>query len=94
MINLSAQQNNGKPVFTRFCQPEFKKCTMGVTYSLKDGKEGFAKTVQDMNGKIIRRELCEMNDFKDVRSCLDWDTGAKHRDMKNTNGDWVQIADE
>jgi hypothetical protein len=94
VINLSAQQNNGKAAFTRFCQPEFKKCTMGVTYLLNNGKQGFVKTVQDMNGKTIRRELCELNEFKDVRNCVDWDTGATHRDMQNTNGDWVQIADE
>jgi hypothetical protein len=34
---------------------------------------------------------CTQND---IRNCVDWDSGAKHRDVKTTNGDWVQIARE
>jgi hypothetical protein len=65
-----------------------------ITFKLNTGKSGFLKTVEDMNGKTIRRESCELNQFNDVRTCLNWDTGASHRDMQNAKGDWVQIADE
>jgi hypothetical protein len=92
--NLSASQNNGKPALTRFCEPEFKVCTMAVTYKLKDGKSGFLKTVENMNGKMIRRESCELNEFSDIRTCLNWDTGASHRDMQNTKGEWHTVSDD
>src|SRR5882672_5676983 len=50
-IDLSASQNNGKPSVNRFCQPEFKICTIAVSYKLNTGRDGFLKTVEDMNGK-------------------------------------------
>jgi hypothetical protein len=91
VINLSAGQNNGKAAFTRFCQPEFKTCTIAVAYTLRTGKSGFAKMIEDIDGKTLRREICELNDFKDVRDCVDWDNGTNHRDMKNEKGDWIQV---
>ena len=93
-VTLSASQNSGKPVVNRFCQPELKTCTIAISFDLKNGKSGFVKTTEDMNGKTIRRESCQFNEFKDVRTCLNWDDGTSHRDMKNAKGDWYQIADE
>ena len=93
-VRLSAGQNNGKPQFARFCQPEQKVCIIGLSYTKNDGKDGFLKTVEDMDGKIITREICSFNDFKDVRTCLNWDTGVGHRDMKDPKGDWIKISDE
>jgi hypothetical protein len=49
---------------------------------------------EDINGKIIDRQICTFNSFKDVRTCVDWDTGAGHRDMKDDNGNWQKVADE
>jgi hypothetical protein len=91
--NLSASQNNGKANFARFCEPERKTCTSAVTFTLRNGKDGFLKIVEDLNGKTIRRETCEFNEFKDVRTCLNWDDGTSHRDMKNTKGEWHQVSD-
>jgi hypothetical protein len=59
-----------------------------------DGRQGLAVVIQDVNGKTMRREVCEFNNSNDIRNCVDWDSGAKHRDTKNTEGDWVQIASE
>jgi len=56
--------------------------------------QGLAVVIQDVNGKTMRREVCEFNNSNDVRNCVDWDSGARHRDTKNTKGDWVQIAGE
>jgi hypothetical protein len=91
---LSADQNDGKASLSRLCQPEPKNCVLGLEYLLNDGRKGLAVIVQDMNGKVLRREVCEFNKSNDVRNCVDWDSGTKHRDLKNANGDWVQIADE
>jgi hypothetical protein len=93
-IKLSSDQNNGNPLFSRFCQPEEKVCIIGLSYKQNDGKLGFLKSVENPDGKIIMREICTINEFKDVRTCVNWDTGASHRDMKDAKGEWYKVADE
>jgi hypothetical protein len=93
VANLSAVQNDGKPAISRLCQLELDSCVLGLTYSLKDGRQGVAIVIQDVNGKALRREVCEFNNSSDVRSCVDWDSGAKHRDIRNVKGDWVQTIE-
>jgi len=93
-MDKSAKQNNGKPLFSRSCQPELKVCNIGLSYVDNQGKVAFLKTVEDMNGKVIAREACTLNDFKDVRICVDWDTGISHRDMKDNSGTWSKVADQ
>jgi hypothetical protein len=94
VAKLSADQNDGNAALSRLCQPELKNCILGLTYLLKDGRQGLAVVIQDLNGKTMRREVCEINRSSDVRNCVDWDSGAKHRDTQNTKGNWVQIAGE
>jgi membrane-bound ClpP family serine protease len=91
---ISAEQNDGNATVSRLCQPEFKNCVLGLTYSLKDGRQGLALVIQDLNGKTMRREVCEFNNSNDARNCIDWDSGARHRDEKSEKGGWVQIAGE
>ena len=74
------------------CQPELKNCVLGLTYLLRDGRQGLAVVIQDVSGKTMRREVCEFNSSDDLRHCVDWDTGAKHRDAKNAKGDWVNLV--
>jgi hypothetical protein len=93
-IKLSSDQNNGNPLFSRFCQPEEKVCIIGLSYTQNDGKLGFLKSVENPDGKIVMREICTINEFKDVRTCVNWDTGASHRDMKDAKGEWYKVADE
>jgi hypothetical protein len=94
VAKVSADQNDGNAAISRLCQPELKTCILGLEYLLNDGKKGLAVVIQDVNGKTLRREVCEFNNSDDVRNCVDWDSGTKHRDIKNTKGDWVQIAGE
>jgi hypothetical protein len=91
---LSAEQNNGNAVLRRVCRPELKECIMAVAYRLPDGRQGLAMTVEDESGNITRREVCENNASNDARDCVNWDTGAKYRDVKDTNGAWVQSLAE
>lgn len=93
-MERSASQNNGKPLFSRSCQPELKVCNTGLSYVDNQGKVAFLKTVEDMSGKLIAREACALNDFKDVRTCINWDDGTSHRDMKDSNGVWSKVADQ
>jgi hypothetical protein len=93
-IALSAEQNKGSAVLSRLCKPELKMCVLAVAYSLKDGRQGLATVFQGVDGSITRREVCESNVSNDARDCIDWDTGAKYRDLKNTKGDWVQLSND
>jgi hypothetical protein len=92
-IALSAEQNQGSAVLSRLCKPELKTCVLAVAYLLKDGRQALATVFQGLDGSITRREVCESNAANDARDCMDWDTGAKYRDMKNTKGDWVQAIE-
>jgi len=49
------------------------------------------KLTENLDGAIVRREVCVFNQFSDVRTCFDWDNGSKRRDMKNANGDWYKV---
>jgi hypothetical protein len=93
-IKRSAAQNNGKPLYTRGCQPESKTCFDAIMAVNNDGKMTAVKVVKDMNDKIIVREVCTFNDSGDIRTCFDWDSGSSHRDMKDTKGDWYKVADQ
>src|SRR6266446_2084663 len=83
---LSAEQNDGNAALSRLCQPELNNCILGLAYLLKDGRQGLAVVIQNAHGKTMRREVCEFNNSNDIRSCIDWDSGAKHRDLKTTKG--------
>ena len=76
-INASTAQHNGKPQLGRVCQPVFKTCSMAIFFTSKDGKETMVRTMEDSNGKVISREMCEFNQC-DVRICIDWDRGTTH----------------
>lgn len=91
-IALSKDQNGGVAAFDRGCQPEFKVCINALSFKLKDGTSMIMKVTEDMNGKMLRREICSFNAYRDVRSCMNWDTGETHKDMKNTKGEWEQIS--
>jgi hypothetical protein len=94
VIKRSAAQNNGKPNYTRGCQPEFKTCYDAITVVDSDGKLSSVKVTKDMNDNIIRREICSFNDSVDIRKCFNWDDGTVRRDMKDSNGNWYKVADE
>lgn len=86
----SAAQNNGTPAYARSCEPELKVCHTGVAFVDK-GKGMLAIVTRDIDDKLVSREVCELNELADIRRCLNWDTGAKHSDMKDKNGKWYQV---
>jgi len=73
---------------------ETSECTTSVAYRLPDGRQALAMTVEDESGKIFRREICESNVSNDARDCVNWDNGAKYRDVKDATGAWAQSAVE
>jgi hypothetical protein len=91
-MQLSMRENNGSPQIARICQPKLKVCVNGLSFKAPDGTYMVMKVTDDMNDKMLRREVCSFNESHDVRLCVNWDTGQAHRDMKNKHGDWYQIA--
>jgi hypothetical protein len=92
-IQLSKKQNRGTPDFNRVCQPELKTCTNGLGFTANDGTNMIMKVTENLDGQIIRREICSFNPHHDIRSCVDWDKGTTHRDMKKAKGDWEQVSE-
>lgn len=88
----SSAQNGGKPVTSRSCQPELRVCITAVHFKNNKGKSALLKTTENLNGKAIKHEICEFNDFLDVRTCLNWDTAVSAQEMKNSSGQWIKVS--
>ena len=86
---MTAEQNQGEGVLKRSCRPELKECITAV-YQLPDGSQTLA-TVPRMQTAISHGARSARTTLPiPVRDCVDWDTGAQYRDVKNTQGEWVQ----
>jgi hypothetical protein len=90
----SRTQHAGQPETLRFCEPELKVCNSGIVWKAEDGTRLFLRRAEDMQGQLREREVCEINAFGDVRVCVDWDTNATSRDMKDGKGHWYKVADQ
>jgi hypothetical protein len=93
-LALSRAQHAGRPETLRFCEPELKVCNFGIVWRAGNGTKMFLRQAEDMRGKPLEREVCEINSFGDVRLCVDWDTDARSRDMKDAKGHWYKVADQ
>jgi hypothetical protein len=89
-ISISADQHGGEPDLDRVCRPELNLCNTVVSFEY-EGREVIVRVTEDALGNSVERETCPLNDFHDVRTCVNWDTGAKARAMKNDNGEWIAI---
>ena len=90
---ISARQNGGKANEGRACQPELKICNTAVFFKYK-GVDMMVRTSEDDEGKMISRDYCLFNQFGDVRTCTDWDSGTTTREMKDQHGSWVKVGDD
>jgi hypothetical protein len=93
-LALSRTQHAGRPATLRFCEPELKVCNSGIVWTAGDGTKMFLREAEDMRGQRLEREICEINAHGDVRVCIDWDTDARSRDMKDGKGHWYKVADQ
>jgi hypothetical protein len=93
-LELSRAQHNGQPEMLRFCEPRLKVCNTGVVWRAGNGTKLFLRQAEDLSGKPLEREVCEINAFSDVRVCIDWDTDKTSRDMKDRKGHWYKVADQ
>lgn len=89
---LSKKEHGGEPSFDRICQPELRECITGLSFTAPDGTYMIMKVTENMSGKTLRREVCTFNKkYGNERTCVDWDTGANHRDKKDKQGNWHQV---
>ena len=90
----SAQQNGGRAIQTRGCQPELALCTLAIFYRNNKGVEVVARDTYNSRDVLIRRDVCEFNQSNDIRVCTNWDTGEVQRHMKGQNGEWALVNDQ
>jgi hypothetical protein len=93
-LTLSRTQHAGRPETLRFCEPELKVCNSGIVWTADNGTKLFLRQAEDMRGQPLEREICEINSHGDVRVCINWDTDARSRDMRDGKGHWYKIADQ
>jgi hypothetical protein len=92
-LAMSTEQNGGKPLINRMCEPRVKSCSNAIFVKVNDGTMVMLRTQEDPSGKLINRDICSFNSFGDVRTCADWDTGASSREMKDAGGNWYTVGD-
>jgi hypothetical protein len=90
---FSRQQNGGSIQANRACQPELRICTMAIFFNDDDGSRMMIRRTENADGKLISRDVCSFNKFKDVRTCVDYDSGKATREMQNERKEWVVIED-
>jgi hypothetical protein len=93
-LAISREQNGGEPFTGKQCGLKFNSCATAVFYTGKDGKQVMVRTIKDSNGKHLVHETCTFNEPKDVRTCVDWDTGTTRRDARDDQGSWRRKTDE
>ena len=91
MISEATAANSSGNPLNRVCQPELKTCAMAVFTKGTNGKSMMARLTQDIDGKMLKRDVCFFNEYGDIRECSDWDTHATTREMKNSAGEWYSV---
>jgi hypothetical protein len=66
-------------------------CSRSFYFAGKDDIPTQVTTVEDMSGKVVRREVCKFNMARTVRACFDWDTLEKSHSAKGKDGRWQWV---
>ena len=91
-IGQSSAQNNGSPRFQRQCNPAAGLCTNYLSFRTADGKLQTLSNHQDASDRTVLRLVCQTNNFGDMAHCIDFDTGAKHDEIKDpATGKFVRL---
>ncbi|MBN8999456.1 MAG: hypothetical protein J0H54_08675 [Rhizobiales bacterium] len=91
-LAMSKSQHGGRADTSRNCQPELKLCNTAVFFEWKNTPM-MLRLTEDIDGRVVARDICSFNSFGDVRTCVDWDSGKSSRQMKDTNGEWYAVDD-
>jgi hypothetical protein len=82
---LSASQNNGKATIGRVCHAENGGFCINTIYAFNKQLE--VSTFTNTKGNVIYRQFCSINEFRDIMSCQNFDTGQATQMIK-TNAGW------
>ena len=91
-ITQASYINPGASPLSRVCQPEYKSCVTAVFGKSDNGKPLMVRVTENIDGQMIARDVCTFNDFSDIRQCMNWDTGATTREMKDAAGRWSSVT--
>jgi hypothetical protein len=83
----------GPDYYSRECEPKLKVCTGGFVFNDARGTATMVQTIEDLDGRIEQRLVCQINDERDTMVCTNWDTGEKRRHMKTPGGTWQKVGD-
>ena len=64
---------------------------MAIFFDDEDGSRMMIRRTEDADGKLIRRDVCSFYKFKDIRTCVDYNSGQTTREMQNERKEWVLI---
>lgn len=89
-FRTSRMQNRGKADVRRSCQPDISLCTMAIYFMCGEKAKEMCilRTAENVDGRVINRDLCGFNSFMDVRTCVNFDTNVVTREMKDSQGNW------
>jgi hypothetical protein len=90
-LGRSRTQNDGLPRQTRSCQPEQKLCNVAIFYKDEEGRETMVRHSENIDGETISRDVCQFNQFEDIRTCTSWPGGTRRVSMKDRAGAWRQV---
>jgi hypothetical protein len=68
-----------------------KNFVTALYFNGSDGLERMLRATQNVNGKIMKRDVCTFNSFGDIRTCYNWDTNVTTKEMKNLKGEWYFV---
>ena len=90
-IELSRAQNRGQAQVSRICQPELAACTIAIFFRDRKGRLTMLRSAEDADGRLLARDICDLNDFWDVRTCTSWETGVTTKEMRDSRGNWQVV---
>ena len=88
-FEIKSKARFGRSMLDRQCDAFNLVCVISNTYTVKNGFLYLREIVAYENtDKILAREICLLNFHGDIRDCLNFDTGARRRDVLDVRGVW------
>ena len=88
-FEIKSKARFGRSMQDRQCDAFNLLCVNYNYYNVKSGSLQIREVVAyEDNDKILAREICLLNVHGDIRDCVNFDTGAKRRDVLDVRGMW------
>jgi len=87
----SAADNKGKPGFGRSCSARSMRCINVLVFRNEEGKTVVLRETDNLGGQTLARHICVVNEFNDVRECVNFDSLARSVEVDEGQG-WTLAA--